>query len=220
MSRFGEGELFCAMCSPQPVVKATPTRQMRHIAQGNRSGCIRQFHCNPPKRKHPFARSERVLRNFTWDRLRRADHGRAEKAQDLADRIRDRGTAATREEQAYRARIGRHVLHHERTGVAACQELASVIRGHDLAGKRLRESSAAGAFVLVGDADRRVQASDLGCGSTRWCGRSFSPADSSRRRWSATRSFQSQGWRRQFGPCRELPPRLRNRHCWRGGSFS
>src|SRR5437588_9734392 len=41
------------------------------------------------------------------------DHGRAEEAQHLTDRIRDRIGAAAGKKQTNRPRIGRHVFHHE-----------------------------------------------------------------------------------------------------------
>ena len=47
------------------------------------------------------------------ERLRRADHGCAEKTQDLIDWVGDGGRAAAGEEQANGPRIRRHVLHHE-----------------------------------------------------------------------------------------------------------
>lgn len=98
-------------------------------------------------------------------------HCGAEEAENLADRIRDRTSAAAGKEQTHRARVRRHVFDHQRSRVTAVQKLTAIVGNHDLARERFCECRAARAFVIVGNADRRIQARDraarqTGCPAT------------------------------------------------------
>ena len=88
------------------------------------------------------------------------NHRCAEETQYLADRIRDRRATTAGEKKTDRARIRRDILHHQRPGVAAVEEFAPSVCNDDLAGECLGKGGASRAFVIVGDADRRVQTRD------------------------------------------------------------
>ena len=88
---------------------------------------------------------------------RSRSHSFADETQNFVDWIGNRARAAAGVKQTDRTRIRRHIFNHQRTRIAASKKFAGPVVDDDLAGERLCEGCAAGAFVVVRDADRRVE---------------------------------------------------------------
>ncbi len=94
------------------------------------------------------------------------NHRSAKEAQYLANRISHGNRGASRKQQTDGFRAGGNVLHHQRTRVAAAEELAPGVGNEDLTRKGLGEGRSAGAFILVRHADGRIQTADITASKT------------------------------------------------------
>src|ERR1044071_8703218 len=113
MSRFASGELFCAIFFWQPAAKARATRQERKLSQRDRFPPITRMIAFPARKQNTRSQKANGCFEDSLVKVLVSDHGRAEEAQHLSDRVRDRRRAAAGKEQADRARIRGHIFNHE-----------------------------------------------------------------------------------------------------------